>query len=125
MIRRPPRSTRTDTLLPYTTLFRSIHSIRQCHRCRVERLLAIATGAGQFQVQRIGEQFAPIVQYPRRRVVTTTGEMVPDQTLAPGNDYQPAAIIVQPGRLDTHQIAARSEERRVGKECVSPFRSRW
>src|SRR3546814_2570596 len=25
MIRRPPRSTRTDTLLPYTTLFRSQH----------------------------------------------------------------------------------------------------
>src|SRR3546814_12276782 len=26
MIRRPPRSTRTDTLFPYTTLFRSYHS---------------------------------------------------------------------------------------------------
>src|SRR3546814_1106062 len=26
MIRRPPRSTRTDTLFPYTTLFRSIRS---------------------------------------------------------------------------------------------------
>src|SRR3546814_7656428 len=26
MIRRPPRSTRTDTLFPYTTLFRSIAS---------------------------------------------------------------------------------------------------
>src|SRR3546814_15669741 len=25
MIRRPPRSTRTDTLCPYTTLFRSVH----------------------------------------------------------------------------------------------------
>src|SRR3546814_8373337 len=25
MIRRPPRSTRTDTLWPYTTLFRSLH----------------------------------------------------------------------------------------------------
>src|SRR3546814_2367984 len=25
MIRRPPRSTRTDTLFPYTTLFRSVH----------------------------------------------------------------------------------------------------
>src|SRR3546814_19667657 len=24
MLRRPPRSTRTDTLLPYTTLFRSV-----------------------------------------------------------------------------------------------------
>src|SRR3546814_4141395 len=27
MKRRPPRSTRTDTLFPYTTLFRSIHDI--------------------------------------------------------------------------------------------------
>src|SRR3546814_4668673 len=30
MIRRPPRSTRTDTLFPYTTLFRS-------HACRRRR----------------------------------------------------------------------------------------
>src|SRR3546814_9436800 len=31
MIRRPPRSTRTDTLFPYTTLFRSEHGHeRQC-----------------------------------------------------------------------------------------------
>src|SRR3546814_17500922 len=27
MIRRPPRSTRTDTLFPYTTLFRSVASL--------------------------------------------------------------------------------------------------
>src|SRR3546814_15956511 len=27
-IRRPPRSTRTDTLFPYTTLFRSHHDVR-------------------------------------------------------------------------------------------------
>src|SRR3546814_17507468 len=27
MIRRPPRSTRTDTLFPYTTLFRSIPAL--------------------------------------------------------------------------------------------------
>src|SRR3546814_7386187 len=27
MIRLPPRSTRTDTLVPYTTLFRSVHDI--------------------------------------------------------------------------------------------------
>src|SRR3546814_12403436 len=31
MIRRPPRSTRTDTLFPYTTLFRS----GGCRACRV------------------------------------------------------------------------------------------
>src|SRR3546814_14674568 len=29
MIRRPPRSTRTDTLFPYTTLFRSEAGLRQ------------------------------------------------------------------------------------------------
>src|SRR3546814_1886737 len=28
MIRRPPRSTRTDTLFPYTTLFRSVGASR-------------------------------------------------------------------------------------------------
>src|SRR3546814_3733536 len=57
MIRRPPRSTRTDTLFPYTTLFRSrpaagaagrgavpegrgdqVHRGRLCRpRCRVDR----------------------------------------------------------------------------------------
>src|SRR3546814_11872000 len=32
MIRRPPRSTRTDTLFPYTTLFRSIRQILRAAR---------------------------------------------------------------------------------------------
>src|SRR3546814_8256065 len=37
MIRRPPRSTRTDTLFPYTTLFRSSERPRQsAHRGHVE-----------------------------------------------------------------------------------------
>src|SRR3546814_13153214 len=32
MIRRPPRSTRTDTLFPYTTLFRSLAGHSPAHR---------------------------------------------------------------------------------------------
>src|SRR3546814_6094175 len=32
MIRRPPRSTRTDTLLPYTPLFRSVYPSEQINR---------------------------------------------------------------------------------------------
>src|SRR3546814_8424111 len=32
MIRRPPRSTRTDTLFPYTTLFRSMPPRESGHR---------------------------------------------------------------------------------------------
>src|SRR3546814_5014648 len=51
MIRRPPRSTRTDTLFPYTTLFRSLllefdaarrrdprSGNRAAHRCRFRQL---------------------------------------------------------------------------------------
>src|SRR3546814_2379711 len=34
MIRRPPRSTRTDTLFPYTTLFRSIRTFGSARRSR-------------------------------------------------------------------------------------------
>src|SRR3546814_13632752 len=33
MIRLPPRSTMTDTLFPYTTLFRSQESARHLRRC--------------------------------------------------------------------------------------------
>src|SRR3546814_6752143 len=40
MIRRPPRSTRTDTLFPYTTLFRSAVQVRS-----VEQLLGVTLDA--------------------------------------------------------------------------------
>src|SRR3546814_6240242 len=37
MIRRPPRSTRTDTLFPYTTLFRSPRGRARRHRAEARR----------------------------------------------------------------------------------------
>src|SRR3546814_4427779 len=46
MIRRPPRSTRTDTLLPYTTLFRSCLSICPPRLYCVIRAAAPADGVG-------------------------------------------------------------------------------
>src|SRR3546814_2638916 len=42
MIRRPPRSTRTDTLFPYTTLFRSVGSGNQHEAAEAEQLGLIA-----------------------------------------------------------------------------------
>src|SRR3546814_4942035 len=46
MIRRPPRSTRTDTLFPYTTLFRSLvrrqHAARARSRNGAGRRIALA-----------------------------------------------------------------------------------
>src|SRR3546814_5789765 len=47
MIRRPPRSTRTDTLFPYTTLFRSLGNARRrpVGQRRKQRLLRQFLGA--------------------------------------------------------------------------------
>src|SRR3546814_2211233 len=42
MIRRPPRSTRTDTLFPYTTLFRSAVIIPKAQSEIIAELLAIS-----------------------------------------------------------------------------------
>src|SRR3546814_1663823 len=47
MIRRPPRSTRTDTLLPYTTLFRSLEKVlrvRSLWDKRDSKILALSGG---------------------------------------------------------------------------------
>src|SRR3546814_5407291 len=41
MIRRPPRSTRTDTLFPYTTLFRSLTEDTSCHPTGITPVIMI------------------------------------------------------------------------------------
>src|SRR3546814_19970316 len=50
MIRLPPRSTRTDTLFPYTTLFRSNCQIVLWSACLAQRLLEPQKGIGFFVV---------------------------------------------------------------------------
>src|SRR3546814_17027469 len=49
MIRRPPRSTRTDTLFPYTTLFRSLHAQAEERRV-MEQELRGALDRGEFEL---------------------------------------------------------------------------
>src|SRR3546814_9636733 len=48
MIRRPPRSTRTDTLFPYTTLFRSAWRVLGCRDGGRVDLRSDATGRPHF-----------------------------------------------------------------------------
>src|SRR3546814_16050347 len=99
MIRRPPRSTRTDTLFPYTTLFRSVVGAAE----RLDGAHLRDREGGRGAVPRAGEGGGggPVhhrrLQLRRRR---------PEHG---------------PGLRATE----RSEERRVGKECVSTCRSRW
>src|SRR3546814_3777506 len=51
MIRRPPRSTRTDTLCPYTTLFRSLLATLEPREEQTVRL-RIGGPEGEAQTQR-------------------------------------------------------------------------
>src|SRR3546814_21161112 len=121
MIRRPPRSTRTDTLFPYTTLFRSLadhgHLITLVagRADVVERpcQLGIATD----QVARLDQQ---------------SGQGVVDAATLAGrlgdrHVDQPVLCVVHVDGALRHPVgdAGRSEERRVGKECVSTGKSRW
>src|SRR3546814_8529173 len=66
MIRRPPRSTRTDTLFPYTTLFRSlVEAVAQrdrrgqrnepLHECLVDARLDVETRRGGADLPGIAE----------------------------------------------------------------------
>src|SRR3546814_16641624 len=94
MIRRPPRSTRTDTLFPYTTLFRSPAA---SDRAREVSHVAAA-------------------DHPRRALCGVGG--------GEGSALRGAAAGRRPGRRRAQGRRVRSEERRGGKECVSTCRSR-
>src|SRR3546814_3782113 len=64
MIRRPPRSTRTDTLFPYTTLFRSEQGIDRSPQS------GVASREGQARcpdpAPSIQEILAPVPRHPTR-----------------------------------------------------------
>src|SRR3546814_20102856 len=56
MIRRPPRSTRTDPLFPYTTLFRSAVFLRGVFHARAQLLGLVGQGQfGALEVHRVGD----------------------------------------------------------------------
>src|SRR3546814_14319133 len=62
MIRRPPRSTRTDTLFPYTTLFRSAMADRLLLRHQRGGIVAAAFGRARAAARGAGEMF----RHPKR-----------------------------------------------------------
>src|SRR3546814_18189109 len=106
MIRRPPRSTRTDTLFPYTTLFRS----PICGACP-SAFPPEATSAHLYVREYVGFR-------PSRKVQ----QCAVGQEIETGLRKLRAAFTRQPAIEFRSQ--QRSDERRVGKECVSTGRSR-
>src|SRR3546814_17036978 len=112
MIRRPPRSTRTDTLFPYTTLFRSTLAATWFHPPASRQI-------GQ-PVPEIGTEAA--------RLTGAVLEARSDGRKAPPlGGFAPAGSrpAAAPDRVAILPPGIRSEERRVGKECVSKSKSRW
>src|SRR3546814_13313476 len=120
MIRRPPRSTLTDTLVPYAALFRAWalppgsagargrewSSRRPSPRCPRGGALRVACPSAPLRllVGRVA------VERPRRRELT---ELVADHVL--GHQNRPKLLPVVDAERETHELR-RSEERRVGKE---------
>src|SRR3546814_15534975 len=123
MIRRPPRSTRTDTLFPYTTLFRSIP--RQITHRRaiisagdVERAVGNdVTGTCDAAFARESERAAIVDDRVAGKAVNSCQ---PQPTAAGGHaacaadGAIKAAVALCDGQILAAQVI--SEERRVGKE---------
>src|SRR3546814_16855115 len=106
MILRPPRSTRTDTLCPYTTLFLSALFAR-VHAGEVDILVGTQMVAKGHDFARLG----------------LVGVLNADSMLFAHDFRAPERLFAQ--LMQVAGRAGRSEERRVGKECVSTCRSRW
>src|SRR3546814_11573510 len=112
MIRRPPRSTRTDTLFPYTTLFRSACLLAGV---AIAAPLVNAEGANAQQVAASSEQANPVS-------AETNGDII---VTARRRDEKIQDVPIAISAVSGEAMANRSEERRVGKEWVSKGRSRW
>src|SRR3546814_19860679 len=132
MIRRPPRSTRTDPLFPYTSLCRSDRR-RAAVGAWYElfpRSFGGFDGASQ-HLDYVADLGFDVVYLPPIHPIGRTNRKGPGNTLDAGPDDpgSPWAIgAAEGGHTAVHPelgtIDDRSEERRVGKECVSTCRSR-
>src|SRR3546814_15070558 len=120
MIRRPPRSTRTDTLFPYTTLFRSVLPLgaRPIFQLSPTATILVASQAPGTKAHGSGIPFDdPSGDRLREWMGFSKEEFYDASKVA----ILPIGLCY-PGRAGS---GGRSEERRVGKECVSTCRSRW
>src|SRR3546814_15923721 len=121
MIRRPPRSTRTDTLFPYTTLLRS-RKIPAPEPNPETKAFWDNCAAGKLTVGKCGDT-GKTYWYPRALspfTLTDKTELV--EVSGRGTIYSYSVLRASP---EQSCIADRSEERRVGQKCVSTCRSRW
>src|SRR3546814_12611874 len=133
MIRRPPRSTRTDTLLPYTTLFRSpqspLHQLAAYHLKRyatpgVTQVTPRIPTCYQHALMPLWKSYAT-----RTALLTICGTALTAQTRNAGRQRTERAPY-WPGRDQRNPnqgfaVAFRSHQSRVGQWSVHPRRYPW
>src|SRR3546814_18947912 len=119
MLRRPPRATRTDTLFPYPTLFRSIFGYRSVDINYLFDLDGTPLRLIQSQQTTRTEQITNELQASGKLFDSKLNWIVGGFYL----DDRPTGINGQ--ALAVLSPGTRSEERRVGKECGSKGRYRW
>src|SRR3546814_13334204 len=126
MIRRPPRSTRTDTLFPYTTLFRSADQLPPAALDPADAGVCLRRPrAHPGRLRPRGTGRLPVLLLRRRLPAGAEGHMtIGFELLATDGAARRGRIELAHGTVETPAFM-RSEERRVGKECVSTCRSRW
>src|SRR3546814_18054608 len=119
MIRRPPRSTRTDTLFPYTTLFRSPQEFLGSAFCQA-RLRARRLGLRVRECE--GPHDRPTSGVPGRADRGVRGTRLRRRAAVPGAGRREFRRSTEPG---APLRSGRVEERRVGTECVSKCKYGW
>src|SRR3546814_15437727 len=118
MLLRPPRSTRSDTLFPYTTLFRSARPAAGGPQQAGARLRPGQHGP-QFRELRRARLDGGLLDVRDGIAGHARAAARPVGADAHGGD-RPGGIVRRLFRRH-----ASSEERRVGKAWGSTFRSRW
>src|SRR3546814_17358994 len=86
MIRRPPRSTRTDTLFPYTTLFRYTISIPLQGKSSIADYMVIASGRSTRQVASMAQKLAERIKQQTGRIARIEGLPAADWVLIDAGD---------------------------------------
>src|SRR3546814_12597532 len=127
IIRRPPRSKRTDTLLPYTTLFRSFFFVRQFQTIRKEKYANIAPILHQ-AMHRV-RNFQTFIKdcAPKENSEKQGQNQQDSQQLLEAQNASHEALFRQSKVIiiDILDKLNRTKVRRGGIECVSTCRSRW
>src|SRR3546814_19441941 len=128
MIRLPPRSTRTDTLFPYTTLFRSVEDALKDFYGTVHAIV-FSTGyqANLGVVSTLAAKGDYIILDADSHASIYDGCYLGNADIVRFRHNSVEDLDKRLGRLPAEAgklVILRSEERRVGKECVSTCRSR-